>query len=84
MAFNFFKKIFSYDLEKVRLELYRDYLNSGMDRVQAYQMAYNVSYEEALEIIKKENYDFLINSGLSDKDARKMAYREVDEDEKTL
>lgn len=84
MAFDFLKKVFSYDIEKVRLELYRDYLNSGMDKVQAYQIAYNVSYEEALEVIKKENYQFLIDSGLSDKDARKMAYREVDEDEKTL
>ena len=71
-----FKDVFKFDKEQAKRDMFNYYLNSGMDRVAAYQMAYKVKYEVALEAIKQENYQYLINAGLTDEDARKMAFRE--------
>lgn len=55
---------------------FKQYLNSGMDRVSAYQLAYDVSHEDAVMAICKENYQYLIDSGLSEEAAYKIAFRE--------
>ena len=71
-----FKDVFKFDKEQAKRDLFNCYLNSGMDRVEAYQMAYKVSYEEAIEAINRDNYEYLINAGISEEEATKMAFRD--------
>ena len=74
-----FKDIFKVDKvdkEQAKRDMYKYYLNSGMDRVAAYQMAYKVNYEQAVAAISEDNYKYLIDAGLSEEEARKMAFRE--------
>ena len=51
-------------------------LKSGMDEVAAYQIAYNVSNEEAKLAIKNEHYNYLIQSGISEETAHKVVFEE--------
>lgn len=71
-----FKDVFKFDKEQAKRDLFNYYLNSGMDRVAAYQMAYKVSYEDALKAINEDNYKYLINAGVSEDESSRLAFRD--------
>ena len=71
-----FKDVFKFDKEQAKRDLFNTYLNAGMDRVEAYQMAYKVKYEEAIEAINRDNYNYLIANGVSEEEAIRLAYRD--------
>lgn len=48
-----------------RHEKYLELKKTGMNKVQAYQIAYGVSYEEAIDMANKERYEMLKSMGFN-------------------
>lgn len=57
-------------LKHAKKELFDKLVNNGIDRVLAYQVAYQVSHEEAIRLVNGENY--LVSNGISSEMAREI------------
>lgn len=64
-------------------EMFNNLVSNGMDRTFAYQIAYNISHEEAKQIVAEESYKALISCGIDPEIARKLAYKEEENNSKT-
>lgn len=68
-----------YDDKKTR---FNEMVENGMNRVMAYQIAYNISAEDAKEIVLRENYNNLISCGIPEEVARQIVYKSVENNAK--
>ena len=67
----------------IKLEMFNDMINKGMDRVMAYQIAYGISNEEAKELASRDSYNNLISCGVPQEMAMEIAYGSNDDNQKT-
>ena len=63
-------------------EIFNNLVSNGMDRTFAYQIAYNISHEDAKEIVAEESYRALIACGVDFETARKLAYKDAEKNSK--
>ena len=67
----------------IKLETFNDMLNKGMDRIMAYQIVYNLNFQEAEKRAAQDNYNNLISCGLPHEMAKAIAYKTKDDNLKS-
>lgn len=72
------------DIERnIKLEMFNGLIERGIDRVAAYQIAYNLSYEDAKDLAARDSYNNLIACGVPIEAAREIAYKNEESSSKT-